>query len=95
MKKLLGRIIHLFIMPCSHVPILVEQENAGAKLSWSKRVRLRMHLSVCKACAAYTQKVEYLDRLMAKRYMEAKNNNKFEESEIENFKEDLKKKITP
>lgn len=89
MKALLGKFIHLLIMPCSRVPLLIEQRNAG-RLSLFVRMRLNAHLLVCKWCAAYAGKVERIDRLLTKKYKEKKS---FEDTEIQSFKDNIKKKI--
>ncbi|SUB77208.1 hypothetical protein [Porphyromonas macacae] len=92
MKALLSKLIHILIMPCSHVPALIEQRNAG-KLSFVKRVRLHMHLSVCKFCAAYARKVEQIDRLLLKNTSRLKEKEEFKDAEIQWFKERIKEKI--
>lgn len=71
MKALISKLIHIVIMPCSHVPLQIECERAGS-LSFVKRFRLRMHLSVCKWCAAYAKKVEQIDRLLTKKTLDDK-----------------------
>lgn len=94
MKALFSKLIHILIMPCSHVPALIEQQNAG-KLSFVKRVRLHTHLSICKFCAAYAKKVEQIDRLLTRKYAGGEKKEQFEDSEIQSFKDSIKKKITP
>ncbi len=91
MKTLLSKIIHIIIMPCSRVPMLIEQQNAN-KLSFMKKIRLRMHLYVCKWCAAYAVKVEQIDRLLSKKISEEKKTT-LKNTDIQNFKEEVKKKI--
>ncbi|RRD02655.1 hypothetical protein [Prevotella sp. OH937_COT-195] len=88
MKALFGKLIHLLIMPCSRVPLLIEQRNAG-KLPLIARMRLNAHLLVCKWCAAYVEKVERIDKLLTKKYEEEKS---FEDTEIQSFKDNIKKK---
>ncbi len=92
MKALLNKLIHMFIMPCSRVPMLVEQQNAG-KLSFVKKIRLRMHLYVCKFCAAYALKVEQIDRLLSKKLSEERKKTSLKKIDLQHFKEDTKKKI--
>lgn len=71
MKALISRLIHIIIMPCSHVPLQIEQQRAG-ELPFVKRMRLRAHLAVCKWCAAYAKKVEMIDGLLTKKASEDK-----------------------
>ncbi len=93
MRVLIGRLIHFLIMPCSRVPVLIEQQNAG-ELSFFKKVRLHIHLLVCKWCSSYARKVEQIDHLLTKKYMEEEKKASFEEDEIQRFKDVVKKKIT-
>lgn len=92
MKTLLSKLIHILIMPCSRVPMLIEQRNAG-KLSFKKKIRLHIHLFGCKWCAAYALKVEQIDRLLSKKLSEERKKISLNDSEIQNFKEIMKKKI--
>lgn len=94
MKKLFSKLIHLLIMPCSHVPLLIEQQRSG-QLPFLKRVRLRAHLSICKWCAAYARKVEQLDKFLTQKYGEEEKKERFEQPEIQDFKDQIRKKMTP
>ena len=93
MKALISKLIHIVIMPCSHVPLQIECERAGS-LSFVKRFRLRMHLSVCKWCAAYAKKVEQIDRLLTKKTLDDKKKLHFEKTEIQQFKDKVRKNIS-
>lgn len=90
MKALFGKLIHLLIMPCSRVPSLIERRNAG-KLPFITRMRLRAHLSICKWCAAYAKKVERLDLLLSKKYEKKES---FDDTEIQLFKDNIRKKMS-
>ncbi len=92
MKALLSKLIHIIIMPCNRVPMLIEQQNAG-KLSFMKKIRLRMHLYICKLCAAYALKVKQIDRLLSEELSEERKKIKFKEVDIQHFKEETKRKI--
>ena len=85
MKKILHTLLHLVIMPCSHVPEQIER-NLGGELSLLRRTRLNLHLRLC---ASYASKVERIDSLLLRK----KFGTDFEDSEIEAFKEDIKKKV--
>lgn len=76
-------------MPCSRVPVLIEQRDAG-RLPFVVRIRLNIHLLACKWCAAYEKKVERIDQLLTKKY---KKKESFEDTEIQLFKDNIKKKI--
>lgn len=92
MKALFNKLIHLLIMPCSRAPMLIEQRSAG-ELSFLKRVRLDAHLSVCKWCAAYEKKVAEIDRLLTQKYLSKEKEDGFYDTEIQSFKDSLKKKM--
>ena len=92
MTALLSKIIHIIIMPCNQVPMRIEQQKAG-KLSFVGRIRLHAHLAMCKWCAAYAKKVEQIDRLLTKKILEDKKKIHFEDIEIQQFKDKIRKKI--
>ena len=52
-----------------------------------------MHLSVCKWCAAYAKKVEQIDRLLTKKTLDDKKKLHFEKTEIQQFKDKVRKNI--
>ena len=79
-------------MPCSHVPELLERQNAKA-LPFHKRVRLAAHLSLCKLCAAYALKVEQIDKMLTKKYANKGKEEQFDDSELQLYKERIKKKL--
>ncbi len=94
MKKIFSQLIHWLIMPCSHVPELVEQKKAGS-LPRLKSLRLRIHLLMCKWCSAYVKKVEHIDSMLTRKYRDDKENAHLEDTDIQSFKERIKRKITP
>lgn len=89
MKKLIGKLIYLLIMPCSKIPTLVEQEQAGV-LPWSKRIHLKLHLNACKWCAVYQQKVRLIDSLLKKKMSKEQKKSYFTDAEIQSFKDEVK-----
>ncbi|SDE32547.1 hypothetical protein [Riemerella columbipharyngis] len=91
MKKILPKIIYFFIMPCSKATLRMERDHAG-ELSWIKKLRLKLHLSVCDFCVRYYKKLETLDRLMTESQKNEKI-QKFKPTEIQLFIEKIKNKI--
>lgn len=63
------------------------------QLSITEKVRLNLHLQVCRLCSIYEKKVRFLDKSL-ERQIENKESNIFESSEIESFKKKVQKKIT-
>ena len=51
------------------------------------------HLSLCKLCAAYALKVEQIDKMLTKKYANKGKEEQFDDSELQLFKERMKKKL--
>lgn len=92
MKKLIGKLIYLLIMPCSKIPTLVEQQQAGI-LPWRKKMHLRLHINACKWCAIYQQKVLQIDSALKKRIEKEQKKIHFTNTEIQSFKNKIKEKV--
>lgn len=64
----------------------------AGKLSLIERIRLKYHLKACKTCSAYEKKADFLDELMSEmpiNWIESR----FQESEIQGFKNRVKEKL--
>lgn len=85
------KIIHVFFLPCSTATLLLEKRNAK-NISQKENWQLSMHLKICKWCKAYEEKLKILDSLLKKRLFK-EDENKLNESEIEDFKNKILKKI--
>lgn len=91
MRKILSRIIHFFIMPCSQATLVMEQERMG-KVSLLRKWQLRWHLSLCKLCAVYYDKLNKLEEWLSHEKKEEEKEI-FLRDDLQQFKERLKKKI--
>ncbi|WP_455585806.1 hypothetical protein [Bacteroides sp.] len=89
---MLKEFIHIFTLSCKQATYLIEK-RIHVPLSVTERMRLAIHFAVCKLCRAYNIKAIFLDRLMKKRTNNDTCGCRFEESEIEQFKIDIKEKI--
>lgn len=89
---MLKEFIHIFTLSCKQATYLIEK-RIHVPLSVTERTRLAIHFAICKLCRAYNIKAIFLDRLMKKRTKKDTCNCRFEESEIEQFKIDIKEKI--
>lgn len=58
------------------------------------KIRLSIHLSLCKLCQAYHSKAIFLDSILKKRHKNETCSCQFEKEEVERFKEKVKEKIT-
>ncbi len=88
---MLKKLIHLIFLPCSTATLLMEKRNAGS-ISQKEDRKLSMHLRICKWCRAYQKKLEILDEIMKKTFVQ-KENDKINDSDIQGFKNDVIKKI--
>lgn len=84
---MLKKLIHILFLPCSEATMLMEKRNAG-NISSKENRKLSMHLKICKWCRAYKEKLEILKR---KLFNEEKS--KIHDSEIQDFKEKMIKKL--
>jgi predicted anti-sigma-YlaC factor YlaD len=84
--------IHVFLLSCEKATFLIEKE-LDDKLSFIERLQLKVHLSICKLCHAYHQKVRFMDKAMRKLADKENNTNYFSEEEIEVQKKKLNDKI--
>lgn len=71
--------------------MLMEKRNAGTISSKENR-KLSMHLKICKWCRAYKEKLEILDEIL-KRKLLNEQKDKINDSEIQDFKEKMVKKL--
>lgn len=78
-------------MPCSTATLLMEKRNAK-NISQKENWQLSIHLKICKWCKAYEEKLKILDALLKKR-LSKEDENILNESEIQDFKNKILKKI--
>lgn len=88
MKEIIPKLIYLIIMPCRKATLELEKERVG-RLSFFERWRLKLHLHVCDLCSSYKEKIEIMDRYLEKKA----EKEKFENTEIQHFIENTKRKI--
>lgn len=84
--------IHIFTMSCKQATYLIEK-RIHVPLSLFEKMRLSIHLSLCKLCQAYNTKAIFLDSVLKKRHKKEICSCRFEKEEIEQFKEEVKEKI--
>lgn len=54
--------------------------------------RLSIHIFICRWCKAYNEKIKLLDRIIRKKLV--KKNTEMSEADIQDFKNEMIKKIT-
>lgn len=81
----------MIFLPCSEVTLLMEKRNAE-NISSTENWKLSLHLKICKWCRAYKQKLEILDDIL-KRKLSQEEKVEIDNSEIQEFKEKVFKKI--
>ncbi|WP_418696408.1 hypothetical protein [Bacteroides sp.] len=89
---MLKEFIHIFTLSCKQATYLIEK-RIHVPLSMTERMRLAIHLWLCKLCRAYDAKAVFLDRVMKKGTKKKTCNCQFEEDEVEQFKVGIKEKI--
>jgi len=85
------KIIHLFFLPCSTATLLMEKRNAQ-NISPKENRQLSMHVMICKWCKAYEEKLEFLDSILKKKW-DGEEKNNLNETDIQEFKDRMLKKI--
>lgn len=88
---MLKKLIHIIFLPCSEVTLLMEKRNAE-NISPKENWKLNLHLKICKWCRAYKQKLEILDDIL-KRKLSQEEKVEINNSEIQDFKEKVFKKL--
>ncbi|WP_228379137.1 hypothetical protein [Chryseobacterium piperi] len=69
----------------------MEKRNSGA-LSPKESWQLSMHLKICKWCKAYEKKLKILDEIL-KRTLIQEEKNKIDTTDIQNFKDEMIRKM--
>ncbi len=88
---MLKKLIHMIFLPCSEATLLMEKRNAE-NISPKENRKLNLHLKICKWCRAYKQKLEILDDIL-KRKLSQDKKAEINNSEIQDFKEKVFKKL--
>lgn len=65
MKSITIKIIHFFILSCPEATLQIEKQLNG-QVSWPQKIRLKIHLAVCKWCHSYNQKCTLIQRVLHK-----------------------------
>lgn len=81
----------MIFLPCSEATLLMEKRNAE-NISPKENRKLNLHLKICKWCRAYKQKLEILDDIL-KRKLSQDKKAEINNSEIQDFKEKVFKKL--
>lgn len=79
------KLIHYFILSCCKATLLMEKKEAKT-ISSIEKLRLNIHLGICKWCRAYNQKVELIGKMIEKTRGETAVDS-FNELEISQFKQ--------
>jgi hypothetical protein len=78
-------------MPCKQATLLIEQRNAD-EIPFFQKIRLRIHLTICKWCRAYNRKVQTMEGMMKNMFTQDAP-EKFTKDELQLFKDKLKNKL--
>jgi len=75
---------------CCEATLLMEQQNANT-ISFTNKLKLKIHILICKWCEAYNKKLKIIDA-----NMQLKNTERQQEInnlELEKFKDKINKKL--
>lgn len=87
------KILHTLILPCNDATYLMEKKIEG-KLTGKKNIQLKVHITLCKWCKVYNQKMIIIHKFLSKNQSEAiKKIPDLQQSEIELIKNKIKEKI--
>ncbi len=84
--------VHIFVLSCNKATFLIEKELDN-RLSFTERIQLKIHLSICKRCHAHHDKVVFMDKAMRKLVNMENKMNYFSEQELEEQKKKINEKI--
>ncbi|UCA59748.1 hypothetical protein KB553_22535 [Chryseobacterium rhizoplanae] len=87
---MIRKILHVLFLPCSEATLLMEKRNAQT-ISARENRRLNFHISICKWCKAYNEKMKLLDNIFRKTF--AEKTTEINESEIQDFKDKMINKL--
>ncbi len=86
------KLIHKLILPCDRATLLIEKRDANA-ITTIERIRLNIHLKLCKWCQAYNQKISVIGELIEKHFQKTEKKELSEEF-IQEFKEKTIQKLS-
>lgn len=66
---------------------LIEKKTSSESIGVLNNIRLQGHLAICKWCRAYSKKVTIMDSAIAR--LSERSNETIEETEIQDFKNQL------
>lgn len=89
---MINNIIHKIVFTCKEATLLLELQDNEFKNPIQK-LRLKIHLKICKACHAYQKKRLIIDRLLQDQYTNKTVDLKYTIKEDAEHLERLKEKI--
>lgn len=85
---MLQKLIHKIALSCEQATLLMERKRNNS-ITPQQKIRLKLHLAICKYCKIYSQKLKFIDQIFTKKtFTETKN-----EERIDKLKERIKEKI--
>ena len=85
------KLIHYLILSCCKATLLMEKKEAKT-ISSMEKLRLNIHLGICKWCRAYKQKVGLIGKMMEKMPGEMAVES-FNDLEISQFKQKVLRQL--
>lgn len=92
MTQIINKALHFFFLSCQEATFLIEKKLHNC-LSFKEKIQLKGHLLFCKWCDVYRKKTDFLHQFLKHYLKNEKDENITQHTDIESFKEKLKKKI--
>lgn len=88
---MINKIVHTIALTCKEATLLMELNEDNA-LNRIQKIRLQLHIQICKICNLYQQKMRIVKRIIQSQHLE--NTTLKEDTEkIEQLKVKIKEKI--
>ncbi|MCP3895328.1 MAG: hypothetical protein RR711_01175 [Bacteroides sp.] len=84
--------IHVFTLSCKQATFLIEK-RLHLPLSFTERVRLRVHFSLCRLCCVYQIQAILLHGWLRKKTKEEIKEHLFDAKEVKLFQKNVKEKL--
>lgn len=82
--------LHTLKLSCCEATLLMEQQNANS-ISFTDKIKLKMHILICKWCEAYNKKLKIIDANM--KLNDSEKQIEINNLDLDKFKDEVTKKL--
>lgn len=72
---MMRRLMNILMLSCKRATSLIEKKKL-ARLSRKEQLQLKMHMSMCKACNAYSEQSDIIDKSLESYWSESNSKDK-------------------